>query len=52
MRAVGLGDAHPIEAAGQDPLAVNRRVDVVVLSDAPEAVRVLMPRVVAETGGA
>ncbi|WP_152204622.1 OmpA/MotB family protein [Georgenia thermotolerans] len=52
MRAVGLGDAHPIDAAGQDPLTVNRRVDVVVLSDAPEAVRVLMPQVVAETGGA
>ncbi|GAA1647999.1 OmpA/MotB family protein [Georgenia ruanii] len=51
MRAVGLGDAHPIDAAGQDPLTINRRVDVVVLSDAPEAVRVLMPQVAAETGG-
>lgn len=50
MRAVGLGDAHPVEAPDQDPLEVNRRVDVVVLSDAPEAVRVLMPQVVAGEG--
>ncbi|WP_127126450.1 flagellar motor protein MotB [Georgenia sp. SYP-B2076] len=50
MAAVGLGDAHPVDAPGQDPLTVNRRVDVVVLSDAPEAVRMLMPQVVAEAG--
>jgi chemotaxis protein MotB len=52
MRSVGLGDAHPLSAEGLDPLEVNRRVDIVVLSDAPESVRVLMPQVVAEMEGA
>ena len=42
--AVGFGDARPI-AAGTDEasLAMNRRVDVVVLSSAPENVRSLLP---------
>jgi chemotaxis protein MotB len=43
IRAVGFGDAHPVDAPGQDPLTVNRRVDVVVESDAPESVRALIP---------
>ncbi|WP_448070913.1 flagellar motor protein MotB [Georgenia yuyongxinii] len=51
MRAVGYGDANPLTAEGLDPLEVNRRVDIVVLSDAPEAVRVLMPQVAAEMEG-
>jgi chemotaxis protein MotB len=50
IQAVGFGDAHPVQAEGQDPLTVNRRVDIVVLSDAPEAVRALMPDVVAGNG--
>lgn len=50
MRAAGLGDAHPAEASGQDALTTNRRVDVVVLSDAPEAVRLHIPQVLAEQG--
>ncbi len=42
----GFGDARPI-ANGSDPasLAMNRRVDVVVLSGAPESVRELLPQV-------
>jgi chemotaxis protein MotB len=43
IRAVGFGDAHPVDAPGQDPLTVNRRVDVVVESGAPESVRALIP---------
>ncbi|MPV39001.1 OmpA/MotB family protein [Georgenia subflava] len=50
-RAIGFGDAHPLPESHLDPLTVNRRVDVVVLSDAPEAVRALMPQVVAEAEG-
>lgn len=47
IQAVGFGDAHPVEAPGEDPLTVNRRVDVVVQSDAPEAVRALIPEAAA-----
>lgn len=45
--SVGYGDARPI-AQGSSPaeLAKNRRVDIVVLSDQPEAVRSLIPMVV------
>lgn len=43
IQAVGFGDAHPVDAPGQDPLTVNRRVDIVLVSDAPEAVRALLP---------
>ncbi|MCC2334161.1 OmpA/MotB family protein [Cellulomonas wangsupingiae] len=48
VSAVGYGDARPI-APGMDEasLAVNRRVDLVLLSDAPENVRALLPAVVA-----
>ena len=48
VSAVGYGDARPV-APGMDEasLAMNRRVDLVVLSDAPERVRELIPSVVA-----
>jgi chemotaxis protein MotB len=44
--AVGYGSSRPL-AAGTAPeaLARNRRVDIVVLSNAPEAVRALIPDV-------
>ncbi|HEY0118539.1 MAG TPA: flagellar motor protein MotB [Cellulomonas sp.] len=50
--AVGFGDARPI-AAGTDAesLAMNRRVDIVVLSSAPEQVRALVPGFVAQDQG-
>jgi chemotaxis protein MotB len=49
IAAVGFGSARPL-ADGETPevLATNRRVDVVVLSDETEAVRALIPGVVAE----
>jgi len=49
VSAVGYGDARPV-AAGMDDasLAVNRRVDLVVLSGAPEHVRALLPTVVVQ----
>ncbi len=47
VSAVGYGDARPITAGLDDvSLAANRRVDLVVLSDAPERVRELVPAVV------
>ncbi|MDO5672846.1 MAG: flagellar motor protein MotB [Actinomycetaceae bacterium] len=47
LRAVSYGNAHQTQPEeGQDILAVNRRVDIVVLSSAPEAVRALVPAVV------
>lgn len=48
IMAVGFGDARP-EVAGADDqaLAANRRVDLVVLSSAPDAVRKLLPIVAA-----
>lgn len=44
LAAVGFGDTRPLEP-GSDPasLAANRRVDVVILSGAPESVRALLP---------
>lgn len=51
LAAVGYGDARPLADAGADALAVNRRVDLVVHSSLPEAVRDLLPSVVAGTQG-
>ena len=50
IAAVGFGSARPL-ADGDAPevLATNRRVDVVVLSDEAEAVRALIPGIIAET---
>jgi len=44
LEAVGFGDTRPL-VTGTDhaALAANRRVDLVILSDAPEAVRALLP---------
>jgi chemotaxis protein MotB len=48
VRAVGYGDARPIPAATeQETLNTNRRVDLVILSGAPEAVRQLIPSITA-----
>lgn len=46
IAAIGFGSARPI-AAGDSPeaLAMNRRVDIMVLSSQPEAVRALIPGV-------
>jgi chemotaxis protein MotB len=50
--AVGFGDARPVDdATGAQALAVNRRVDVVVLSGAPEEVRALVPGLVSKDQG-
>lgn len=51
IAAIGYGSAHPLDTAtkGSDQdLAVNRRVDVVVLSDQPERIRALIPRALQE----
>ncbi|AEE44825.1 OmpA/MotB family protein [Cellulomonas fimi] len=49
IMAVGFGDTRPL-VAGDSPeaLAANRRVDLVILSAAPEQVRALLPSL---TGG-
>ncbi len=53
VRAVGYGDAYPAaEGESATALAQNRRVDVVVLSDEPEQVRVLLPELADATEGA
>ena len=44
LSAVGFGDTRPLEPGSDEAsLAANRRVDVVILSGAPEAVRALLP---------
>lgn len=44
IMAVGYGDERPLEKGRDDEaLEANRRVDLVVLSSAPEAVRALLP---------
>lgn len=52
VRAVGYGDAYPVATEGEDALALNRRVDVVVLSEEPEQVRVLLPELATSMEGA
>lgn len=52
LRAVGMGDAHPVEDPNVDPIVANRRVDIVVMSAAPEDVRNLIPQVMAEGSAA
>lgn len=51
VRAVAYGDAYPV-ADGPDALDLNRRVDVVVVSDQPEPVRNLLPEVAETLEGA
>jgi chemotaxis protein MotB len=50
----GLGAARRIfellDEPGEDPLEVNRRVDVVVISGLPEQVRMLLPLIAAQRG--
>jgi len=44
IMAVGFGDERPLVAGtSAQALAANRRVDLVILSDAPESVRALLP---------
>ncbi len=54
IQAVGYGDTRPlVEGTSPEALIANRRVDMVILSVAPEAVRALLPSVAADdqTGG-
>ena len=54
IQAVGYGDTRPlVQGTGEDAMTANRRVDMVILSAAPEAVRALLPAVAAgsTTGG-
>jgi chemotaxis protein MotB len=54
IQAVGYGDTRPlVDGTGDDAMTANRRVDMVILSVAPEAVRALLPSVAASetTGG-
>ncbi len=49
--AVGFGDTRPlVEGSAADALTANRRVDLVILSDAPESVRALLPAVDSQSG--
>ena len=50
--AVGFGDARPLEeAGGVSAFEANRRVDLVILSAAPEGVRGLLPSLAASDQG-
>jgi len=49
IMAVGYGDTRPLVAGDSpDALAANRRVDIVILSSAPESVRALLPALTAK----
>lgn len=49
IKAVGFGDTRPVANGGGDAdLAQNRRVDVVIISDAEEGVRQLLPALQAQ----
>jgi len=48
IMAVGFGDTRPLMTDGSpEALAANRRVDLVILSNAPEQVRALIPSLTA-----
>jgi chemotaxis protein MotB len=48
LKSVGFGDTRPVAAGdSSEALAQNRRVDIVVLSDAQEEVRALIPNAAA-----
>jgi chemotaxis protein MotB len=51
IMSVGFGDSRPL-VAGDSPeaLVANRRVDLVILSSAPEQVRLLLPAVISTEG--
>ncbi len=52
IQAVGYGDTRPlVGGTGPDAMTANRRVDMVILSAAPEAVRALLPAVAASGTG-
>ena len=49
ISAVGYGDTRPLaDGTTEDAYAKNRRVDIVALDDAPEAVRALIPDAIAK----
>jgi len=49
ISSVGYGDTRPlVEGDSPEAMAANRRVDLVVLSTAPERVRALVPAVVSQ----
>lgn len=51
IMAVGFGDARPlVDGVGEDAIVANRRVDLVILSSAPEAVRALVPTLTGTEG--
>lgn len=48
-QATGFGDTRPLVlGTGDDAMTANRRVDIVILSAAPETVRALLPTVAAD----
>ncbi len=51
VRAIGYGDAYPAATEGPDALDLNRRVDIVVMSEQPETGRQLMPSVAVNREG-
>jgi chemotaxis protein MotB len=52
IAATGFGESRPMTTGGSaEDLAMNRRVDIVILSDAPETVRELIPGLVAGAEG-
>jgi chemotaxis protein MotB len=52
IQAVGFGDTRPlVPGGGDEAMTANRRVDMVILSAEPEAVRALLPAVAASGTG-
>jgi chemotaxis protein MotB len=46
ISSVGFGSSRPVTAAGEAAGALNRRVDIVILSQEPEAIRGLIPELI------
>ncbi|HMO10175.1 MAG TPA: flagellar motor protein MotB [Actinotalea sp.] len=50
VEAVSFGDQRPVADDGGDPLAANRRVDLVVLTGVDEDIRKYLPEIAAQRG--
>ena len=46
ISSVGFGSSRPVKSAGEAAGALNRRVDIVILSQEPEAIRGLIPELI------
>ena len=50
IAAVSFGDQRPLADDGGDPLAANRRVDLVILTSVSDEIRQYLPEIASQRG--